>query len=67
MTQQQIYSRLFAKKYGGDELPPHEFNRFARAMGQLVKENSVEHALDKQATVFPAHTSQTKTGFCVIL
>jgi hypothetical protein len=66
MTQQQIYSRLFAKKYQGDELPPHEFNRFVIAMGQLLKENSVEHPLDKQAVVLSTNTSQTKSDACVI-
>lgn len=36
--QMNIYSRIFAKKYPGNDLPPHEFNRFAHALQQLLKE-----------------------------
>jgi hypothetical protein len=66
VTQQQTYSRLFVKKYGGDELPPHQFNRFANAIGQLLKENSVGHDVVKKALSPPSNTSQTKSGACLL-
>ena len=66
VIQQQTYSRLFAKKYEGDELPPHQFNRFANAMSQLLKENSVGHDVAKKTLSSPSNTPQTKSGACVI-
>jgi len=33
----QIYSRAFVKKYDGDELLPHEFQRFTQAIKQLLE------------------------------
>lgn len=35
----EIYSKAFMKKYNGDELLPHEFQRFAQAMKGLLKSN----------------------------
>ncbi|CAF3723533.1 unnamed protein product [Rotaria socialis] len=37
-----IYSKVFSQKYQGNELSPHEFNRFALVLKHLLEEN---HAL----------------------
>ncbi|CAF3800289.1 unnamed protein product, partial [Rotaria sp. Silwood1] len=37
--QMNIYARIFAKKYNGNDMPPHEFNRFAKALEQLLRDN----------------------------
>ncbi|CAF4765792.1 unnamed protein product, partial [Rotaria sp. Silwood2] len=50
--QMNIYAKIFAKKYNGSDMPPHEFNRFAKALEQLLRDNprspiktNREHAL----------------------
>jgi hypothetical protein len=35
----EIYSKAFMKKYNGDELLPHEFQRFVQAIKELLKYN----------------------------
>ncbi|CAF2971370.1 unnamed protein product [Rotaria sp. Silwood2] len=37
--QMDIYTRIYAKKYNGSDLPPHEFNRFSRVLEQLLRDN----------------------------
>lgn len=48
-VQERTYSEIFTQKYQGQLLPPHEFNRFAKALQQLMKENSVVHSIVPQA------------------
>ena len=45
---QDIYSQIFAQKYKGQLLPPHEFIRFTNAMNQLLKDNSSEYLAKKR-------------------
>jgi hypothetical protein len=36
--QMNIYARIYSQKYHGNDMPPHEFNRFANALEELLKE-----------------------------
>lgn len=45
-NQMQIYANIYAEKYHGSQMPPHEFIRFAKALEQLVK--------DQQSSSSPA-------------
>ncbi|CAF1319567.1 unnamed protein product [Rotaria sp. Silwood1] len=58
--QMHIYERLFSKKYNGEELPPHEFNRFALALEKLLREN-----LPPTTTTNPSTSKNSST--CIIL
>lgn len=48
--QMNIYTRIFAKKYSGNDLPPHEFNRFANALERLLKEKRPSSITAKSST-----------------
>ena len=65
--QQKTYSQVFTQKYQGQLLPPHEFTRFAKAMEELLKENSTEYLTDKQRTQSKTPTFNKKSSICVIL
>jgi len=60
--QMDIYGRIFAKKYHGNDMPPHEFNRFANALEQLLKEDR-----PSSISVKPNSTVPTKSSSCTIL
>ncbi|CAF3133032.1 unnamed protein product [Rotaria sp. Silwood2] len=60
--QMNIYGKLFAQKYHGDEMPPHEFNRFALALEHLLEENRPLAPFNKQKPPEPI-----KSTACMIL
>ena len=45
-SQMQIYANIYAERFHGSQMPPHEFIRFAKALEQLVK--------DQQSSSSPA-------------
>ncbi|CAF4737628.1 unnamed protein product, partial [Rotaria socialis] len=49
------YARIFAQKYNGADMPPHEFNRFATASEKLLRGNR------------PASLKTDKSNICTIL
>jgi hypothetical protein len=57
--QMNIYARIYAKKYHGNDLPPHEFNRFANALEELLKEK-------RPSSVRPKSAITNKSNLCVI-
>jgi hypothetical protein len=59
--QMDIYARIFAKKYHGNDMPPHEFNRFVIALEQLLKDSRPFSAITK-----PNSPLLTKSTACVI-
>jgi len=60
--QMDIYGRIFAKKYHGNDMPPHEFNRFANALERLLKENRPSSIAAK-----PNSPMSAKSSTCTIL
>ena len=56
--QMNIYTKIYSQTYSGEELPPHEFLRFARALEQLAKSNP----RSEQKNV-----NQKSSSVCVIL
>ncbi|CAF2895251.1 unnamed protein product [Rotaria sp. Silwood2] len=60
--QMNIYAKIFAQKYHGNELPPHEFNRFAKALEQLLKENRPSVSVTNPNASVPI-----KSGACTVL
>lgn len=59
--QMDIYARIFAQKYGND-MPPHEFNRFANALERLLKDNQ-----PPSTSIKPNSTVPIKSSACNIL
>ncbi|CAF1128641.1 unnamed protein product [Rotaria sordida] len=60
--QMNIYEKIFAEKYNGSEMPPHEFYRFATAMEQLLNDNrSSLSSVNKNASI------PIKSSTCIIL
>ncbi|CAF1040417.1 unnamed protein product [Rotaria sordida] len=60
--QMNIYAKIFAEKYNGSEMPPHEFYRFATAMEQLLNDNrSSLSSVNKNASI------PIKSSTCIIL
>ena len=55
--QMNIYTRIFAKKYHGNDLPPHEFNRFTNALLRLLKEKRPSSIAAKPNSAMPAKSS----------
>ncbi|CAF1675507.1 unnamed protein product [Rotaria magnacalcarata] len=49
------YARIFAQKYNGADMPPHEFNRFATASEKLLRDNR------------PSSVKTNKSNICTIL
>jgi hypothetical protein len=60
--QMDIYARIFTQKYRGNDLPPHEFNRFANALERLLKEKRPSSTFVKPTSAMPV-----KSGTCTIL
>ncbi len=60
--QMNIYTRTFAKKYHGNDLLPHEFNRFANALERLLKEKRPSSIAAK-----PNSAMLVKSSTCTIL
>ena len=60
--QMNIYTRIFATKYHGNDLPPHEFYRLANALERLLKEKR----LSSIAAISNSAMS-TKSSTCIIL
>ena len=60
--QMNIYTRIFAKKYHGNDLPTHEFIRFANALEQLMKEKCPSSIATKPNSPKPA-----QSGTCTIV
>ncbi|CAF4090625.1 unnamed protein product [Rotaria sordida] len=58
--QMNIYERIFAKKYNGSDMPPHEFNRFAKALEQLLRDNP-------SPTMKKNSSASNKSSICTIL
>jgi hypothetical protein len=46
-----IYTRLFAHKYPGNDLPPHEFYRLTMALEQLLDEHRSAVVQSKTCTL----------------
>lgn len=65
--QQKVYTQIFAQKYGGQLLPPHEFHRFANAMEELRKENAIEHPDDQQSAPSMALKSNKPSSTCILV
>ncbi|UJR17652.1 hypothetical protein I4U23_004548 [Adineta vaga] len=65
--QEKIYTQIFTQKYSGQLLPPHEFNRFVKAMEQLFKENSTEDTTNKETKQLTTLKSSKKSSTCMIL
>lgn len=69
-NQIQIYSKAFRKKYNGDELLPHEFDRFKRAMEKLLKDNPISlpsQTGTKHERVSTTNPATSKSSTCCIL
>jgi hypothetical protein len=60
--QMNIYAKIFAEEYDGKSLRPHEFNRFANALEQLLKEKR-----PSSTSVKPKSPILIKSKTCVIL
>jgi hypothetical protein len=56
--QMNIYAKIFLQKYG-NEMPPHEFYRFASALERLLKE--------KRSSSTPIKQNSSKSSTCTIL
>lgn len=59
--QMNIYARIFSQKYHGNDMPPHEFNRFAIALEQSLKEKRPASASGKSNSSTPV-----KSKTCII-
>ncbi|CAF2652659.1 unnamed protein product [Rotaria sp. Silwood2] len=60
--QMNIYTKIFAEKYYGSEMPPHEFYRFATALEELVKDKRSSSSSANKNSSIPI-----KSNTCVIL
>jgi hypothetical protein len=60
--QMNIYAKIFAQKYQGNDMAPHEFNRFANALERLLKEKR-----PSSTSVKPNSPILVKSKTCVIL
>lgn len=60
--QMEIYARIFAKKYHGNDLPTHEFIRFANALEQLMKDKCPSSFAGK-----PNSETSAQSSTCTIL
>lgn len=60
--QMNVYTRIFAKIYHGNDLPPHEFNRFANALERPLKEKRPSSIAAKSNLAVSA-----KSNACTIL
>ncbi|CAF3544814.1 unnamed protein product [Rotaria socialis] len=60
--QMKIYSNVYAKKYAGNEMAPHDFIRFSKALKQLFKEHQPVSSVIEQKS-----SMQNKTSVCTIL
>ncbi|CAF3396238.1 unnamed protein product [Rotaria sp. Silwood2] len=58
--QMNIYARIFAKKYNGSDMPPHEFNRFAKALEQLQRDNP-------RSVIKTNPSTSNKSSTCTVL
>ena len=47
--QMNIYSKIYSQQYHGNEMPPHEFNRFANGLEQLLREKRPSSVRSKSA------------------
>ncbi|CAF0745362.1 unnamed protein product [Didymodactylos carnosus] len=66
----QIYSKAFRKKTNDDELLPHEFDRFKRAMEKLLKDNTISlpsSMSTKYERVSTKNPATSKSSTCCIL
>ncbi|CAM4762838.1 unnamed protein product [Rotaria magnacalcarata] len=61
-NQMKIYSKVYAQKYAGNEMAPHDFNRFSKALEQLFKEHQPASSVIEQKL-----SMQNKTSVCAIL
>ncbi|CAF3241048.1 unnamed protein product [Rotaria sp. Silwood2] len=59
--QMNIYTKIFAEKYYGSEMPPHEFYRFATALEELVKDKRSSSSSANKNSSIPI-----KSNTCVI-
>ncbi|CAF1586768.1 unnamed protein product [Rotaria sp. Silwood1] len=59
-NQMKIYTRIFSKKYNGSDMPPHEFNRFAKALENLLRDNP-------SPRIKTNPSNSTKSSTCIIL
>lgn len=62
--QMHIYSKLYSQKYPSQQLPPHEFIRFSRAMAHLVSNKKPNTVTSMNAETAPA---QQKSRTCTVL
>lgn len=60
--QMEIYEKVYRQKYQGQQLAPHEFLRFSKALEQLLKEHRAERQMPVKAKPDPSNQSQV----CVI-
>jgi hypothetical protein len=56
--QMNIYAKIFAQKYGND-MPPHEFYRFANALERLL--------IEKRPSSTSIKRNSIKSSTCTIL
>jgi hypothetical protein len=59
--QMNIYTKIYANKYHENEMPPHEFNRFANALEQLIKDKRPSYSSIRTKSAIP-----TKSNLCLI-
>lgn len=54
-----IYSKIYAQTYNGNDLPPHEFNRFTNALEKLLKDSG-------RLPLNTESSNRNKSSTCVI-
>ncbi|CAF1030998.1 unnamed protein product [Rotaria sordida] len=60
-NQMNIYAKIFAEKYNGSVMPPHEFYRFSAAMKELLNDNRSSLSSANKNSLMP-----TKSSTCII-
>lgn len=60
--QMNLYAKIFSQKYNGNDMPPHEFNRFANFLERLLEEKRLSSISLKRNSSVPI-----KSNSCVIV
>ena len=59
--QMNVYAKVYRQTYGGNEMAPHEFNRFAKALEKLYKEHCSSSSITKESV-----STSVKSSTCAI-